>query len=192
MSVRSVLALSALLWVGCGSGSTPSTSPDASAQPRGAYPAGPYGTAEGALIEPLAFTLSDGTPRTLEDVWSNESNRLLLLVTASGWCTSCREHQPQLESLHDEWAPKGLAVMEAIFETSDFQPADVALASSWKRQYALTFDVVADPTFLLGRYYDRMVTPMTMLVDVGEMKILRITTGSDPSATEALIQARLQ
>lgn len=194
--MRLVLACAALCaastLVACGSDGTTPASPDAGTTPRGAYPSGPYGKAEGALIGPLSFTLPDGTPRTLEDVWKDEGNRLLLLVTASGWCTSCVEEQPALERLHGEWDARGLVIIEALFETQDFAPGDAALAASWKRQYNLSFDVVADPPFVLGDYYDKALTPMNMLVDVSTMKIIRIATGWDPNATEALIRARLQ
>lgn len=177
--------------VACGSDGT-SAGPDAGAIARGAYPAGPYGETEDAILANLSFTRADGTPHSLEaDVWKKEDARLLLLVTAAGWCTSCIEEQPALESLHAEWSAKGLVIVEALFETQDYEKADVALASSWKRQYGLSFDVVADPEFTLKDYYDRTLTPMNMLVDVATMKIIRIAVGWDPNATTAIIRARL-
>lgn len=169
------------------------TTPSFDAGPaRGAYPAEPHGTVEGAVIAPLAFSLPDGAPRTLEDVWRDGSARLLLLVTAAGWCTACLEEQGALRGLHDAWAPAGLVILEAVFEDSSFGPATPELAGAWKRQHALPFDVVSDAPNRLGAYYDDALAPMNMFVDVGEMKILRVSTGYDANAVEAVIRGRLE
>jgi thiol-disulfide isomerase/thioredoxin len=160
--------------------------------PRGAYPAGPYGTSEGTILEALTFIQPDGTPRSFEDIWKDNTKKLLLVVTASGWCVACIDEQPELKSYHEKYAAKGLAILEAYFEDSEYQPATKEGAESWKRQYELPFDVVADPEFKTGAYYDPSSTPMNMMVDVNEMKILRISVGFDPNATEAIITGRLQ
>jgi thiol-disulfide isomerase/thioredoxin len=193
LAMRHALALGLVAAsLGCGSEPAPA-SPDAGTTMRGAYPAGPYGTAVDTVLANVSFIRPDGTPHSFEnDVWKKPGSKLMLLVTASGWCVACIEEQPALERLHGEWASKGLVIVEALFETQDFQPATPTLASNWKRQYNLSFDVVADPPFALQAYYDRALTPMNMLVDVDTMKILRIATGWDPNATEAIIRQRLQ
>lgn len=158
---------------------------------RGAYPSGPYGTAEDTVIAPLTFLRPDGSSVTLGDFYADETRKLLLISTSSGWCTACVEEQPALESLHGRYDAKGLSIIVALFETGEFTPSDAAYAETWQRQYQLSFDVVADPQFSLGEYYNRDLTPMNMIVDVGSMKILRIATGWDPNATEAILSARL-
>jgi hypothetical protein len=160
--------------------------------PRGAYPAGPYGTGEGTVIEPLGFLLPDGMPRTLEDVWKDESKKIILATTSAGWCTACIEEQPALKRFQETYGESGLFILVALFEDASYNAATSELAASWQRQYALPFDVVADTDFKLGRYYNRELTPMNMLVDVNEMKILRISTGFDENATEAILSARLR
>ncbi len=165
---------------------------DAGTMPRGAYPSGPFGVTEGAILANHAFTNPDGTPFTLEDgVWKKEDKKLLLVLTASGWCTACIEEQPAIQALHEMWGPKGLAIVEAVFEDTDTTPADAAYAARWKRQHAVTFDVVADTPFVLSAYYMKEVTPMNMLVDVASMKIVKIIIGADPNAVEAIVRARL-
>ncbi|MCK6549778.1 redoxin domain-containing protein [Myxococcota bacterium] len=183
-----VALLGALALAACGGSSDGGNT---NTEPRGAYPAGPYGTTEGAIIEPLEFLLPDGALRGLDDVWADESKELLLVVTSAGWCSGCIEEQPTLRRFHETYAPRGLAMIEALFEDAAFQPATKELAGSWQRQYSVPFDVVADPDFLLGNYYNRELTPMNLLVDVTKMEILRISTGSDPNALEAIFEARL-
>ena len=96
-----------------------------------------------------------------------------------------------LQELYDTHGDAGLAVLVAVFEDRDYQPATAALAGAWKDEHALSFDVVADPDFVLAGYYDSALTPMNMVVDLDTMQILRISTGWDPSAITALIEARL-
>lgn len=175
----------------CACGGT-NAADDAGVTVRGAYPAGPYGMTESSVIESLSFMLPDGSPRTLEDVWKDNSKKLLLVTTSAGWCTACIEEQPDLKTFHEKYDAKGLFILEAIFEDADTNPATTTLVDNWKRQYSLPFDVVADADFKLGRYYNRDLSPMNMIIDVSEMKILRISTGSDPNATEAILSARLK
>jgi hypothetical protein len=159
--------------------------------PREGYPAGPYGVSEGSVIDDLGFTRPDDTPFSLGEVYANGHNRLLLVSTASGWCASCVEEQADLESLHDQYGPDGLFVLVSVFEDADFRPAGADEAESWRRRFGVSYQVVADEPFVLGAFYDRTATPMVMFVDVDTMQILRISTGWDPSAVEAIIRARL-
>ena len=188
----------AAISLACGGGDDGSTSggaPDAvssdsAAAPRGAYPTGPYGKTEGALLEPLNFGSGEGA-FDLASVQADSSNRLLIISTAAGWCVACIEEQASLEALFQEHGSKGLHVLVAVFEDSNFAPADAAEADRWRRRFSLSFDVVADPAFVLGTYYDRELTPLNMVVDMESMEILSMNLGWDPELIEALIAARL-
>jgi len=158
---------------------------------RSSYPTGPYGVAQGEVIEALSFSTADGGVYGLADIFADPDTSLLLLSTAAGWCTACIEEQGALEELATTHGPDGLAVMVAVFEDRDYQPATPALAADWQQEHGLTFPVVADPDFVLADYYDTALTPMNMIVDVNTMTILRISTGWDPSAITAIIEARL-
>ncbi len=164
---------------------------DADAGPREGYPSGPYGVNEDSTIAPLEFINTDGTPFSLEEVYSDGSNQLLLVTTAAGWCPSCIKEQQELEELHKEYGSDGLYIMVSVFENAAFEPADSELAARWKRQHKLTFTVVADPEFVFGDYYESSLTPMTMLVDVSSMEIVKLATGWDPGMVHAVIEARL-
>lgn len=168
---------------GPGAGSGPSD--------RSTYPAGPYGVAQGDVIDALSFTTPTGEAWGLADVFADTDASLLLLSTAAGWCTACIEEQGALEELAGTHGPAGLRVVVAVFEDRDYLPATPALAGEWQQDHGLTFPVVADPDFVLADYYDTALTPMNMIVDVNTMTILRISTGWDPSAITAIIEARL-
>ena len=155
------------------------------------YPTLGIGTAEGSALANHTFVGQGGQPFAMEQVFKNSSNRLLLVATAAGWCTACIEEQPKLQALHDEYGPRGLFVLVALFEDAEYGPVDATYAADWKTRYELSFEVVADPEFLLQSYYDRRMTPMIMLVNVDGMKILKIMTGFDDSGIDSILQATL-
>jgi thiol-disulfide isomerase/thioredoxin len=158
---------------------------------RTSYPEGPYGVGEGDIIEDLLFVDADDAEFSLGDLFADPANRLLLLSTAAGWCAACIEEQPSLEALYADHKARGLRVLVSVFEYSDFRPADAALAEAWQEEHEVSFDVVADPPFVLDAYYDSSATPMNMMVDIDTMEIVRITTGWDPTVIESIIEARL-
>lgn len=159
--------------------------------PRNAYPTANIGVGEGQVLANHEFLRPDGSSMTLDEVFFDSSNRLMLLVTSAGWCVACIEEQPKLEALHQEFADQGLYVLLAVFEDDQFNPAGAGDAEDWQTLHELTFTVVADELFVLEDYYDSAQTPMTMLVEVGTMEILSIATGFDEGAVRAIINAKL-
>lgn len=161
-------------------------------QDRTTYPTDDIGIVEGKTLDNLSFTNTDGSNFSLgADIFADESKRLLLLVTAAGWCTACREEQPALEALYQNYKDQGLEIVVAIFEDNNFGAVTTDFATSWKDNYSLTFPVVADIDFKLGAYYDPSLTPMAMLVDVNEMEILNIQIGAQPATLETLVVSQL-
>jgi hypothetical protein len=160
------------------------------AMPTG-YPAGPYGTREGSIIDAHDFVTIDEGALSLADLHADPTNTLLLVATSAGWCTACVEEQPILQALHEAHAAEGLVVMVSIFEDADFNTAEPRHARDWQSRHGLSFDVVADAPFVFDAYYDSSLTPMNMIVDLRTMEILKITTGWDESLVRAVIEARL-
>ena len=144
------------------------------------------------MIDSLTFTNIDESEFSLDaDVYKDSNTKLLLLVTAAGWCTACREEQPALESLYQTYNSQGLELVVAVFEDNNYNAATPDFAASWRDSYSLTFPVVADTDFKLGAYYDPSLTPMAMIVDVDTMTIINIQIGAQPTTLETLIQSQL-
>lgn len=159
---------------------------------RSVYPEGPYGKKEGEVLADLAFTSADDSPHSLGQIFADEKNRVLLLTSVAGWCVPCIDEQPKLAGLHQEFASRGLVVMAAMFEDADLQPATTAQVRDWKAKYKLPYSMVLDSSFALGPYYYTPRTPpLNILVDVDDMKILKITAGFDEQLMRSLIQANL-
>jgi thiol-disulfide isomerase/thioredoxin len=158
---------------------------------RTTYPVAAYGKAEGSVIADLKFQAPDGSEYSLNTVFAEPKNRVMLLTTTAGWCTACIEEQPKLAQIYQELGSKGLIVVAALFEDSDFQPATTGQAKEWVERYKTPYPLVVDAGFQLAGYYDRTATPMNMVVDVDTMTILKITTGFDEAAIRAVIEANL-
>ena len=181
--------LSVGLWLACGDDGDGSENGPVST--RESYPNG-YGTTEGRIIDDLEFVAPDNTPFTLNDVFADGHNRLLLLESSAAWCTVCLEEQPQLVQLHEEYADEGLSIVLALFENDNFEPANAELAFEWQQQHDLPFLVVADPAFIMRVFYGSAATPVKLFIDVETMEIVRITAGYDPILVETIVEAMLR
>lgn len=160
-------------------------------RPRETYPSQGIGTTEGAVLANHEFTLPDGEPFTLDEVFFDTQEHLLMLVTASGWCSACIEEQPKLQAIHQEFGDAGLYMLVSVFQDAAFEAATATDAAQWQQRFDLDFTVVADIPFVLGDYYDADLTPMVMLVEVATMEILYIGIGFDESRVRAIIDAKL-
>ncbi|MGV2386804.1 MAG UNVERIFIED_CONTAM: redoxin domain-containing protein [Thermobifida fusca] len=177
--------------VACGEGGTGVGEPS----DRTTYPSGPYGTKEGATIANLGFLTLDGEPFELDkDVFKDPNNRVLLLSSVAGWCAPCREEQPQLKAWYEKYKDRGLIIVEALFQNNEFQPASFADLQAWQNQYKLPFPVTLDPDFQLEPFFTTLPPspPMSILVRVDDMKILKVVLGTgNEQLIESIILANL-
>jgi len=176
-----------LVSVGCAGSATGTDGPVG----RDTYPEGPYGVEEGDIMEGLEFVDKNGDAYGLADIFADEDNKLLLLNTAAGWCAACRDEQPALQQLVDDRGDDGLAMVVTIFQDDSSQEATTDFVDGWISQYQLTFPVLLDAPFLMSDYYDPSATPLSMIIEVDTMEILRSATGWDQNAVEGIIDAKL-
>lgn len=155
------------------------------------YPTEGFGTEVGDILDNHSFQTPEDMPFFVESLYAQPGYGLIMLVTASGWCTACIEEQPKLQALHDELSCRGLSMMVAIFQDEQFAPALALDARRWQERFDLTFPVVADTSFRLGAYYDASQTPMVMMVNAETMEILSIETGYNEANIRAIVNAYL-
>jgi len=164
--------------------------------PRADYPTENIGVTVGKAMENLSLISADGTAFQMSDIYQDSEGRrrLLLISTAAGWCTGCKEEQPALEALYNEHRSNGLDVLVAYFEDESFNPATSEHAQAWTEEFNLSFPVVADPENKFEAYYpgsDATAAPLNMMVDVCTMEILTSGIGFNESDINAVIQAKL-
>jgi thiol-disulfide isomerase/thioredoxin len=158
-----------------------------------AYPAGPFGTLVGSRIGPLEFPTVVGSNFSFDqDVFQDESVKLVLVSTAAGWCTACREEQPALVELYNDHRDEGLLVIIAIFEDNDSSPVTQEFAEGWVNQYGIPFPALIDEFNDFASFYVPTLAPMNMFLDGETMEIIDITIGAlDESTAGAIIADRL-
>lgn len=179
----------------------PVTPPDAAPPP--SYPAGPYGTAKGAIIRNLAWTGyrdsaadADSSPfneaastvELLEFFRGRDAGaKVIVLNESAGWCSGCVEAARDLPGLSATYGPRGARFVETLFEDYDGNPANAEFARAWGQAFSLTTPTVADPDDALGDYNGSGSVPMFLFVDADDMKIVEKVYGYDRAQLESLL-----
>jgi cytochrome c biogenesis protein CcmG/thiol:disulfide interchange protein DsbE len=116
-----------------------------------------FDVALGAPAPPLLGTTLDGTrSKTLADY----KGKVVLLNVWSTWCYPCRAVMPDLEKLHREFGPQGLAVVAVSAEA----PGTVARLRDSTQAMGLTFEVLHDATGATYRAYQVKGVPETFII----------------------------
>lgn len=206
MNTRYVALASFVLSFGCGTGA-PDIPPellDAGGSNSSSYPAGPYLADVGATLENFAFT-GFRDPRAasydrarfervaMDDYYDPEGlhHELLLLNTAAVWCQACRVEHRSLPERHEEFRPRGLVIVSALFQDAASNPAAADDLLVWTRQFETNFPMVLDPEFQLGRYASAETAPLNLIVDTRTMQILERFIGDQEAVLWPYIEREL-
>ncbi len=194
--MRAIIGIVGVTLVGCGGGGGGSSgdlggSPDAvlqppcpyDAPPHGwTYPAGPYGAGVGDRVEDFALTDCDGRAVRFGDVLGG--SELVLLNVAAGWCVPCMAETQAIEAdVHRPYCPRGLRIVQVLFEDENGAPAGPDFCKAWRSKFGLTFPVLIDPDFTTKKFFPGTIngsTPLNLLVDPGAVIRYR-AAGSVPS-----------
>jgi hypothetical protein len=180
-----VLALVVLSAAACSSGSDGSSP----AAPACVYPAGPYGTSVGDVVDPsLSWQgyVGDATQATAVDVKGyydcdgSKGVTAVLLDESATWCVNCVNEAQQIGP--DEtstWKSQGVQVVTLMAQNEQTDPATLDTALSWRNAYALTAGAVcADPQWTLklwgGAGPSGNGFPTNVLIDPRTMKIVAV------------------
>ncbi len=77
------------------------------------------------------------------------------------WCGPCRQALPELQQLHDRYAPRGLTVLAVSTDEPRNRPKIGATA----RALGLTFPILIDTEKRASQLYRAEAIPMTFLID---------------------------
>jgi hypothetical protein len=185
--------LSTFVMVGCDANdpAPPRSSPTAVKDSGGAYPDGPYGVKNGTVIadiswdgwrEPKASQYDPALFETisLSDYYDPDGEKGLhaIFVNASArWCSICKLEQRHIREMHEQWGPRGVVFIEALFEDVESKPAKPEDLVSWGKMHEVDWVFVADPINKLGLFFDRSASPMNMIINAKTMEIRDIITG---------------
>lgn len=192
---------------GCGS-NKPELPPDLGAPAScvtPGYPAGPYGTEPGATVRNACFRgfaaperseLAEDTlePLALGDFFDPDGERdtrVLLLNTAALWCAACQIEHRTLPEHYRALAPRGLAVMTAVFQNERYEPAELGDVVAWVETFGTNFPIVLDPGYSFGLYASAETAPLNLVVDPRSMTILEKFVGDQPAVMWPYIESLL-
>jgi hypothetical protein len=176
----------------------PGTTPDG-------YPAGPHGTQVGDTVENASFVgwrdpqADDFDPvavttiefRDYYDPDGTQGLKVLLLNTAAMWCQPCREEHETLPGHFAELSPRGFAVVSALFQNIDAEPATLNDMVNWTTTYDTNFPMVLDPDNQMGRYGATASPPLNLLVDPTDMTIIARFIGNQEAPLMDAIEREL-
>ena len=198
-------ALLLLLAIGAGC-SAKSAATDAGACNPAVYPCGPYGFGVGAILADLTLTgrrdlnhsgspLDDPiAPITLGDYYREMKLDVLFVSLATVWCVPCTQEQPALKQLFLDYqtAGKRVGFLEPILQDASGQTATMTQVDAWTMNYALPFDMAADPQNALAPYYNPGTFPVQLVIRLPAMRLTYQHTGALTSTElKAAIDAAL-
>lgn len=188
-------------------GATPDTGPACD------YPAGPYGTTEGKVVENFEFVgfadaqylckvakdqvMDLSAPRKIsfKDFYCNsgcesKKRRLLWVMVSAGWCGPCHQEVTETQAQYEKGAIDAeVHLLNVVYEDDNGKPATESFTKLWAKnnKFQISFPVAMDPTFQMGKYFDRNAVPFNMIVDLDTMKIVFRQTGANlPAVGQAI------
>ncbi len=184
------------------------------------YPCGPYGTEAGDIAENMEFlgfadpnynckahkdkamdlqhkvriTFADWYRDSSEPTCKSFNKELLWVMVVAGWCGPCQGEVDAVENMYIKGQiDERVEVLNIIFENANRgEPIDETFTLQWIGIFNLTFPVVMDPSFKMGKYFDKRATPFNMLVDTKTGKIIHRQVGPDINTMQAKIAAFLK
>lgn len=169
------------------------------------YPAGPYGTNQGSIVENQSFegwtdpSAAHYDPSTFKvirfsDYYNpdgSKSDKLILLNASAYWCTVCQSEYQQLPSDYAQYKSKGVVFIGTLFEDAQSNPAQPTDLVNWSKAYAVDFPMLLDPSFKLGQFFTADATPMNLVIDARTMKIVGKVLGGNLPQIWQIIDSHL-
>ena len=152
---------------------TPDPTPDPTPGPT-PFPTGPYGTTLGSTIDDFSFTRADGTTVTMADLRADRSIKAIVWISGTEWCSACISEIPDLVRLHNDYAARGVLVMETLFQNRSHRQYDYRSIPDWVSRFSIPYSVFSEPN--PGYGHSRYV-PQTWIIDAETMRVERFSNG---------------
>jgi thiol-disulfide isomerase/thioredoxin len=105
--------------------------------------------------------------------------RIIMINAAAGWCVPCMREAAALPALAAEYEPRGVAILTAVFQDQNGDPASAEFVRAWVENFDLTVPALIDTEFQTSVYFDANTMPANMFVDAETREILQIATGAE-------------
>jgi thiol-disulfide isomerase/thioredoxin len=129
----------------------------------------------------LSFNDEPQTIRLSDYFASNRPGTEIVMVNAAaGWCGPCMVEASALKEFAAEYEPRGVAILTAVFQDQNFDPADSDFVREWAESFELSVPALIDSDFATSRYFDVNTMPANMFVDAKTGEILVVAAGAEP------------
>ena len=107
-----------------------------------------------------SFTASTLTVPAASKTIADYRGDVVLLNIWATWCGPCRVEMPSMQRLHDEFGPRGLKVVAVSIDDAGNEQA----IRDFAKEYALTFEILHDPTGGIQKSYQTQGVPETFVI----------------------------
>lgn len=106
--------------------------------------------------------------------------RIIMINAAAGWCSPCMQEASAIPEFVAAYQPRGVAVLTAVFQDQNGDPADAAFTKLWAENFSLPNPTLVDSSFATSKYFDVSAMPANLFADATTLEILSIATGAEP------------
>lgn len=149
------LALLLVLAAGCKREQAATATTATDAQPSGA-PAAEAGTEVGSRMPEYSAMWLDGSKFEL----MKHRDKVVLLNVWATWCGPCRYEIPELQEIHERYAPRGFEVIGVSVDESG-----VEAVREFVNENEMRYPVALDPEGKIANLLQTSVLPTTVLID---------------------------
>jgi hypothetical protein len=161
------------------------------------YPAGPYGYDVGSTIGPgtqyfygwkdpvaAGYDTNNLKKIYLSDFYDpdgSKNTKVILLNVSARWCVVCQGEYSEIEqqNKYSQYKAKGAEFFGVLFEDLNQNPAQPLDLKLWTKDYGVHFPMVTDPSFWFGHFFTADATPMNLVINASNMKIVGQVLGGD-------------
>lgn len=116
----------------------------------------PAGTEVGSMMPEYSAMWLDGSKFELE----SKRDKVILLNLWATWCGPCRFEIPELQTIHDKYAPRGFEVIGVSVDESG-----VESVRDFVKEHDMTYPVVLDAEGKLANVFQTSVLPTSVIID---------------------------
>jgi cytochrome c biogenesis protein CcmG, thiol:disulfide interchange protein DsbE len=106
------------------------------------------------------FTASTLDARPRVKTLADYEGQVVVLNIWATWCGPCRVEMPSIEALHRSLGPKGLKVVAVSVD----DPGSEEAIRDFAKEYALTFEILHDPSGKIRTLYQTTGVPETFVI----------------------------